>query len=395
MVKITLRWAGRQIPKPYNAVRTEPPHISQSLSRSNGTQPQSQNSRLPFIKTTTLPQPTNNKINKRQTRLPFLLSNKKRDARIYNYWGDKPTEKEENIMRLATFNLHNPKHPSMMAPIISNTQNYEIDLIACQEIGLDINQHQVRKKLHEETYHLDMNQALIYASSPQSGYESGYKFGGTMIHVKGKWTTRFTPILEDKTNHMSGKGYDPYGRWCWVTLQGNTKKKITFISAYRVNANTFDKAGAETIWQQEYNCHLQAGKTNPNPRNLFLEEISEFIYKLREERHSIFLMLDANESLFTKNNPFKRMVQKLKLVDCLSYIHPTLPDVPTYEYGSTRVDYILCTPELKPCLKKEEYFQLTLFTRPITELDSLILIFNMHLRQKWKNLSIHNIVPFG
>lgn len=46
-------------------------------------------------------------------------------------------------MRLATFNLHNPKHPSMMAPIISNVQNYEIDLIAFQEIGLDVNQHQV------------------------------------------------------------------------------------------------------------------------------------------------------------------------------------------------------------------------------------------------------------
>ena len=186
-------------------------------------------------------------------------------------------------MRLATFNLHNLRHPSMMAPIISNVQNYEIGLIAFQELGLDVNQPQVRKKLHEETRHLDMNQAIIYATSPQSGYDSGYKFGGTMMHVKGKWTTRFSPISPDKTTPTSGKGYDPFGRWCWVTLRGNTNKKITFLSAYRVNANTADKAGPETIWQQEYNCHLQAGKINPNPRNLFLEDLSTFIQELREQ----------------------------------------------------------------------------------------------------------------
>ena len=110
----------------------------------------------------------------------------------------------------------------MMAPIIANIKNYHIGILGCQELGLDVNKPSVRKKLHEEIRHLDHQHAINYASSPQSDMNSDRKFGGTFLHVQGKWTTRFTPILDDKTKPLSGKGYDPMGRWCWVTLRGNT-----------------------------------------------------------------------------------------------------------------------------------------------------------------------------
>ena len=123
-----------------------------------------------------------------------------------------------------------------------------------------------------------MNQSLVYATSPQGGYDSIKKYGGTMIHVKGKWTTRFPQVLPDMSLPQSGKGKDPMGRWCWVTIRGNKDRKITYISAYRVNGTTADRAGSETIWQQEYNCHLQHGKLIPILANYFLK-ISLSLYK--------------------------------------------------------------------------------------------------------------------
>ena len=81
--------------------------------------------------------------------------------------------------------------------------------------------------------------------------------------------------------------------------------------------------------------------------------------------------------------------------DCLHYLHPKLPDVPTHEYGSTRVDYILCTPEMKPCLRKGGILPLN-FLYPSDHRTGFVDIdIQQALNTKVEELLILSTVPSG
>ena len=270
------------------------------------------------------------KTHQRQLRIPSMLK-KENKSIINDFWGDTPFSKFPTSLRLCSFDIHNLCNVSELPTLISVAQHYEIDVLGLQELGLDVNQGKVRKDIHDATQHLDLHQVNTYSTSPHGGDDSSVKkYGGTLMHLSGKWSTRLAPVekikpkASDKTRQaikvpnastqpshkdssrkgieqksvpptttkkntldyvgntiFSGHGADAMGRWSSFTLQGKTKKRLTIISAYCVCRSSLKDAGSGTVWMQEYLCHLQTGKCDPDPRQLFLDDLSQFIKKLK------------------------------------------------------------------------------------------------------------------
>lgn len=167
-----------------------------------------------------------------------------------------------------------------------------------------------------------------------------------------------------------GKGQDNKGQWSWVTLHGQTNKKITIVLAYQVCRNTLAGAGEGSVYMQEYNEYLKEGIMNPDPRGQMLIDLQEIILTWKEAGHSVIFLMDSNESLYdSASNQFKQMVEETDLHDALHYLHKDLPEVPTRQPGSKQIDYILVTEDLLPFLQKGDILPIH-FIHPIRSLNA-------------------------
>jgi hypothetical protein len=63
-------------------------------------------------------------------------------------------------------------------------------------------------------------------------------------------------------------------------------------------------------------------------------------------------MGDLNEVVGIERNGFQKVTCEFDLVDVLSHFHSIELEVPMYARGSTRLDYIFCSPNLLPSIRK-------------------------------------------
>ncbi len=150
------------------------------------------------------------------------------------------------------------------------------------------------------------------------------------------------------TNHLvpmaSGENYnDPsgLGRWSTITLRGQEDRLFTIIMAYRVCQGNIQSAPVGSSFSREYVHHKQNGASKPQPRKIFINDITSTINKLQHQGHAILLMMDSNGSLTDDDD-----LQKL-LIECdLSDLHEHAPAPSTY-IGSShrRIDHMLGCPQ--------------------------------------------------
>ena len=82
-----------------------------------------------------------------------------------------------------------------------------------------------------------------------------------------------------------------------MTLRGKHDIKTTIITAYRPCKNN---KGTNTVYNQQLQF-LAAQKIDAYPRQLWLDDLKNFIHTKQEEGHQIVLMGDFNENVQSRS----------------------------------------------------------------------------------------------
>ena len=284
-----------------------------------------------IMETTTNSNDNNNKPTKRsrqkqrtrQTKLfrdyPAAPATGTQPNPLFTSWGDLPNKKDQSHMRIVGNNIQGIPSPEDIEDVTIGTNSILSDIDCYQEVNLDLNKGELMRRLRRGLQHQgrDKGSTCAFSTSPRST-ESEHKMGGTLIHVRQKWTSQVT------------KSPDSLGRWSTVTITGRQNTKLTIISAYRVNHNTLGSAGMDTVWMQEYEELLKRGESNPNPRLQFLDDLSDEVRNLQQKGHHIILQMDANDTLHTPGvSRFKQFLYDTELANAHAYLHPLLEEPPT------------------------------------------------------------------
>ena len=132
-----------------------------------------------------------------------------------------------------------------------------------------------------------------------------------------------------------------------MTFRGAKNRHLTVISTYQVcDAKT---SGVTTIYKQQVRYLTTKGHFNPNPRDLLLSDLLEFIQKKHKEDHQVVLMLDTNDSLRTPNNKpskLQKFIHAAGLCHCMKEAYPDTILPITQKESSRCIDHILMSASL-------------------------------------------------
>ena len=212
---------------------------------------------------------------------------------------------------------------------------YQIDVSCLYEINVDTTKSYIKKLFHDTARSIFRNKSRIQLGSSPVPSKNSYKPGGTMICTRGNTTGRVTR-----------GGNDYLGRWSYQYLARKNNTCLVIISAYRVckqtiRTNTKIKTLTVTAQQQSV---LEAEKRYISPRKAFVLDLIEFISTLHEEKHSVLLIGDFNETLYC----FKQMqnlASKTGLVDVM-WQECRTDEFSTCITGTERIDYVLADTDV-------------------------------------------------
>ena len=274
---------------------------------------------------------------------------KERYEEVQRMWGDNPDNKEEKDIRITSTNINGFSSEEEVSEYMIGSKQFESDINCFQEIGLDTNNAEVVQGMKRAISIVEVTRGGTFQTSTPNDVigptrrKGRKRRGGTMIYAEKKWTG---------ANIKRGK--DELGRWSRITMEGKGDCKLSIYSVYRVNENSLESAGGETVWMQEYKQLLQRGERNPNPRQQVLLDLESEVQQLREDNnHHILICMDANESTRKKGkSKIQEFIDRLGMTDCHQHIHPELTETPTYVEGSSQIDYCIATPGIIPCIKQ-------------------------------------------
>jgi hypothetical protein len=88
---------------------------------------------------------------------------------------------------------------------------------------------------------------------------------------------------------------DPYGRWCGYTLIGRDTKEIMIITACNVSQYKNAKVGEDTLFNQQIALYKLKNIREPDPKKIFIDDLTALVKKARREDKDIILTGDFNE----------------------------------------------------------------------------------------------------
>ena len=147
------------------------------------------------------------------------------------------------------------------------------------------------------------------------------------------------------------------GMWSGQQFRLKDNKKMSVITAYRpCHSYIKEQKILQATHHQQTIMFCKHGYKNPDPRVTFVDAMIALIKTLEAEKnHYIILMIDANESLNEKEHQLRRIIHDTSLVDAFTHHTGELCDIPTYEDGKKRIDYIFTTTNLLPFIDKVGY----------------------------------------
>jgi hypothetical protein len=257
-----------------------------------------------------------------------------------------------------------------MQTVANSQKQIDADIIGLFEHNLDTNTFPIKSQLYSTTRQLFDHSKIVFSTSAIPSM-SNYKPGGTMLVAQGKITGR---VLDS--------GTDALGRWTFFVLSGKHLHHVTIISANQVCAQpTVDNGRIRTLTASalQTSMLLTQGRS-VTPRQAFISDLSNFIRHQQQLGHGIILAGDFNEILHTSFEGMTRLATECGLTDIM-YNHHGRDDFATYNRGSTRVDYVLCTDWIAPSVLHATYEPFGYRTKGdhrnmVLDFDSLILFGN-------------------
>jgi hypothetical protein len=169
------------------------------------------------------------------------------------------------------------------------------------------------------------------------------KPGGNMVGITGSLVGRIRDTITD-----------PYGRWCGYTLIGRDTKEILVLTAYNVSQYKNAKVGDDTLFNQQVALYNLNNIRDPDPKEIFINDLTVLIKKARKEDKDIILTGDFNELVGDDPRGMTKVLVAGDLTDAHEHQHGTV-DISTYTRGSKRLDYVFVTPRLVDHILRSGY----------------------------------------
>lgn len=223
---------------------------------------------------------------------------------------------------------------------------YQVDIFGIAETNTCWNHYHLMADVRNHAQkHFRQNRISFGSPSREidtCGETETYQAGGNVTVSTGKATScSESVLLSDPTG---------LGRWSGLTFHGKQNTKVSIITAYRCCKGSIKTVSLGSTYAREHKYFKTQGVQSPNPRNIFLTDLTEYMTQIRDgnEDHSIVLMLDAN-SVLAEDWKFQEFVSQQELFD----LHGHDPAPSTFIGAKNRrIDYILGTERIVHGLKR-------------------------------------------
>ncbi len=254
-----------------------------------------------------------------------------------------PNDKKFRVISRNVNTINAKKGSLSWHAITQAALDVEADVLCLQETNINWSPEilQTARSILNKSNYRTTKTAYSVSSEATDGT---YQPGGTMTSVLGRWTARTTNSGQDKSG---------LGRWSYVELTGRRNTRFIILSGYRVNPQR-PKLGANTIYDQQYRLLLHKGQTQPNPRQQFVEDLTEQVKIWRKENVEVLLCLDTNEDVtkLSFKNSIGTLIAATDLKDLHAHQHPQWPRPATYQRGVNTIDICLASPGYVKALTK-------------------------------------------
>ncbi|OEU17034.1 hypothetical protein FRACYDRAFT_239635 [Fragilariopsis cylindrus CCMP1102] len=123
---------------------------------------------------------------------------------------------------------------------------------------------------------------------------------------------------------------------------------------YNVSQHKNAKVGDDTLYNQQTALYKLKDIRDPDPKKLFIEDLSALVKKARKEDKDIILTGDFNELIGDDPNGMVKVISAGGLTDAHSHQHGVV-DISTYTRGVKRLDYVFVTPRLVEHILRSGY----------------------------------------
>jgi len=247
------------------------------------------------------------------------------------HWGDKPPPNHPKTFTVVSRNANTISTKDNLLQWRATAQALqEIHAnIACiQEPNVNWNPNLAMQI--QRIFQQQVGKAKIATSSSFQATVSDYQPGGTATISLGSSTSRTITTYDD-----------PFGlsRWSAIALRGKSNKTLLFVTAYRV-CNQSVTLGSQKAYTQQYTQLIQAGHVNPDPREIFVTDLTTQIKQWQQQQYEILLCMDTNENLarLSPTQGIGHLLHDTGLVDLHQHRQPCRPMPPTYNHGTTTID---------------------------------------------------------
>jgi hypothetical protein len=214
------------------------------------------------------------------------------------------------------------------------------DIIGISETSTNWKNNKVLDKFKTVLYKDNRNNRMA-VSCATIEHSSNYLPGGTASIIRGKWSSHYKEDIHD-TSGM--------GRWSGVKIRTKENQYLHHITAYRVCKQKVNKTNSSSTFSQQFIHLLSSGINIPNPRQQILDDLGHYLQTIDPNDYMV-LNIDANEPMSEPNSKMLEFINKNNLTDAYTYIHNN-DEFSTHLNGSKRIDFILCSNNVRPYITK-------------------------------------------
>ena len=193
-------------------------------------------------------------------------------------YGDECGNKEEGCIRIMTNNINglSVKSQLKLSKLKSFIDDFDIDIIGCQEINVYWNNCKFKDRLHQKLrgWRESCTCSVAY-NTTEKGSDIAQR-GGTALITVGSMVCRKIETGFDKTK---------LGRWQWTRFRGAHNRVVRIINVYRPCYGDNDGS----VYQQHTRLFFK--KKDPRePRAAWFADLAEEIQAWKETGDSIIIM---------------------------------------------------------------------------------------------------------
>jgi hypothetical protein len=269
------------------------------------------------------------------TRNPTVSTTFEDRPEITTTWG--PTlqiPKPPKTMRIIFQNINGvPTDDTLCIELLTSAEALNPSIVGFAETKLDCRKYErtvvpLRSRIQRVW---NSSKTIITDSADEIHSNGTFKPGGVMQITVGPTTTRIREATSDKK----------HGRWTSQLMLHTDGTKSMIYTVYRVCKASIGSAGETTAWKQQWRLHREQGIENPDPRELFLTDLTAEVKERQAQGFEIFIMGDFNTAI--DDNRLRNFTHECELFDLHEPCAPSSTAPATYKNGSKKIDHMFGT----------------------------------------------------